>query len=201
MCYPCYQLWLKKNPSPTKLTTIGKTCTKCKQDKPLSEYNKTQRNKSGLEAHCRDCSVAHQTRWRKDNPDKGKEYNDRWRDRHPDYEQKELYRSAEYKRATYLSVGWDHFLKKTYKLSAEGFRTKLAAQGGGCAICGRRDSGEAGRQMHVDHCHKSGVIRGILCAPCNKGIGMLADSPDRLMSAATYLLQFVDVLREAQASD
>jgi hypothetical protein len=41
----------------------------------------------------------------------------------------------------------------------------------------------------VDHCHNTGVFRGILCNKCNRGIGLLEDDPARCRAAASYLLQ------------
>lgn len=70
---------------------------------------------------------------------------------------------------------------------AEGdYDRMLADQGGGCAICGR-DQCTSGNALAVDHCHTTGKIRGILCAPCNQALGLMADSPERLRSAVTYL--------------
>lgn len=60
----------------------------------------------------------------------------------------------------------------------------LEAQGGVCAIC-RRPSDPA--PLHVDHDHRTGAIRGLLCSPCNTAIGLLGDDPDRMMAAAAYL--------------
>ncbi len=63
----------------------------------------------------------------------------------------------------------------------------LEAQGGVCAICktavefGRRYSGA------VDHCHATGKIRGILCYPCNTGLGVFKDKVDSLRAAIDYL--------------
>lgn len=59
----------------------------------------------------------------------------------------------------------------------------LAAQGGRCAIC-RKDITE---KFVIDHSHESGLVRGLLCGPCNLGIGQLGDSAERLFSAALYL--------------
>jgi hypothetical protein len=41
--------------------------------------------------------------------------------------------------------------------------------------------------LHLDHCHGSGELRGILCLSCNQGLGNFADDPARLERAAAYL--------------
>lgn len=75
----------------------------------------------------------------------------------------------------------------------------LARQRGGCAICGQSETtpanhGRGPRSLAVDHDHRTGRVRGLLCANCNKALGCMADDPDRLLAAANYLLQQVDVL-------
>lgn len=54
-----------------------------------------------------------------------------------------------------------------------------------CAICGLADWGKKG--PCVDHCHKTGAVRGILCGRCNTGLGQFGDDPKRLLSAVSYL--------------
>lgn len=67
------------------------------------------------------------------------------------------------------------------------------AQGQACAICrcSIRDLGPGGKGqangMHVDHDHVTGRVRGLLCANCNTGIGLLGDDADRAEAAARYL--------------
>jgi predicted nucleic acid-binding Zn ribbon protein len=61
----------------------------------------------------------------------------------------------------------------------------LLAQHERCAICGGSDWGRKGPQ--VDHCHKTGRVRGVLCGNCNQGLGRFADDPARLRAAAAYL--------------
>lgn len=74
-------------------------------------------------------------------------------------------------------------LKKLYGLTVEDYEGMLHAQDSSCAICGHGFSA----RPHVDHCHSSGVIRGLLCQNCNLAIGLLKDNPDRCRSAAKYL--------------
>jgi hypothetical protein len=65
--------------------------------------------------------------------------------------------------------------------------TMLAAQNGRCAICPREISPEIARSLHVDHCHKTGRVRGLLCRKCNLGLGNYDDTPEHLEKAAAYL--------------
>lgn len=76
-------------------------------------------------------------------------------------------------------------LKHKYKLTLKGYLTMLERQLGRCAICGQ--AAETGKRLSVDHCHESGVVRGLLCQPCNIGLGMFRDIPSNLVSAARYL--------------
>lgn len=62
----------------------------------------------------------------------------------------------------------------------------LEAQGGKCAICGTTQC-STGRSLAVDHDHKTGAIRALLCAECNGAIGMLGDNPELCRTAASYL--------------
>lgn len=75
-----------------------------------------------------------------------------------------------------------------YGLSSIDYESMYEAQGGGCAICGREDSGVVNRQLLcVDHDHDTGEVRGLLCDSCNNGLGRFKDSPELLMSALQYL--------------
>jgi hypothetical protein len=60
------------------------------------------------------------------------------------------------------------------------------AQHRGCAICNCKTAGGMGN-FHLDHCHQTGRIRGLLCDRCNKMLGMAKDRPEILRAAAKYL--------------
>lgn len=64
------------------------------------------------------------------------------------------------------------------------YRILMKRQKNKCAICGIPFSES---KDHIDHCHSSGVVRGLLCSPCNVAIGFMKDDPERLRSAAKYL--------------
>ena len=79
----------------------------------------------------------------------------------------------------------DAYLKRTYKISIEDYEEKLMEQNGLCAICKGRCS--SGRKLAVDHNHKSGNVRGLLCNHCNRGLGFLKESPEIISNVLKYL--------------
>jgi hypothetical protein len=74
---------------------------------------------------------------------------------------------------------------RTYSITPEQYFAMLRAQGGVCAICARPPVSK--RDWHVDHDHKTGIIRGLLCNGCNTAIGQLRDNPALCRAAADYL--------------
>ena len=72
-------------------------------------------------------------------------------------------------------------LRVRYGLTEGEFERMRNAQGGRCAICGSVEA------LHVDHCHATGQVRGLLCGGCNSGIGRLRDDPELLMRGWEYL--------------
>lgn len=102
-----------------------------------------------------------------------------WRDRNPD-----RVRDAD--------------LRRKYGITLADYRDLLERQGGVCAIC-QKPPGESrpgqgrvqGRPVRpllaVDHDHETGKVRGLLCIPCNRGIGFLEDDPQIISRAADYL--------------
>lgn len=61
----------------------------------------------------------------------------------------------------------------------------LDKQNFACAICGSRE-----RRLGIDHCHKTGFVRGMLCNPCNSGLGFFQDEVALLARAIVYLQDF-----------
>lgn len=79
-----------------------------------------------------------------------------------------------------------------YGITPEQYDEMMVAQDYRCAIC-RQHQDEFVRAFAVDHDHKTGAVRGLLCRGCNTGIGNLADDPDRVFAAWAYLNQVVQL--------
>jgi hypothetical protein len=78
----------------------------------------------------------------------------------------------------------DAALKKKYGITKEQHDELLRNQGGVCAIC---KCHQRYQSLAVDHDHKTGHVRGLLCMQCNRGLGRFFDSPLRLRNAADYI--------------
>jgi hypothetical protein len=80
-------------------------------------------------------------------------------------------------------------LKRGYGMTVDEFDALLKTQNGCCAICGLPPRGKSKRTqvLHVDHDHARNVVRALLCADCNKAIGLLHEDPERCLAAAIYL--------------
>lgn len=63
----------------------------------------------------------------------------------------------------------DEHLRRLYGISQAKYEEMLDAQGGVCAICEEPPNG--GKALAVDHCHETGVVRGLLCSGCNGSLG------------------------------
>jgi len=84
---------------------------------------------------------------------------------------------------------WIRLLLKKYGLTEAQFYDLLDKQDGKCGICEIGISGIINRYRlaHVDHCHSTGKVRGLLCRKCNVGIGMFGDGHEVASKAVEYL--------------
>ncbi len=78
-------------------------------------------------------------------------------------------------------------LKKNYGMTPEEYDFLFTKQKGVCQICGRKPEDSPRKVLFVDHCHASKVVRGLLCDPCNRGLGAFQDNIESLKNAITYL--------------
>ena len=138
-------------------------CSKCKTEKPLSRF-RVDRRYDRLMAQCKDCINVVQKTWRTSNP--------------------------EYERMKYQQVKREtrerHLLRK-YKINLLDYQNMLTAQNGLCAICYAPEKQQFKKVFHVDHCHETGDVRGLLCRGCNHMLGAVSDDTATLQRAIDYL--------------
>lgn len=78
-------------------------------------------------------------------------------------------------------------VNSTYGLSESSYKELIEVQNNLCAICGKKDEGKV---LCVDHDHKTGQVRGLLCNNCNIGLGNLKDDIQIFQSAIEYLHKY-----------
>lgn len=138
-----------------------KSCNRCDLYLPLDYFYVDSRNKDGRKGICKGCS----------------NYSKKLRRSDP------LVRKSENSKRNESRNSRKENLKYRYNLTVEDYEKMLAQQDGLCLICEEN----LPMRSHIDHCHKSDVVRGILCPSCNTALGKFKDSPKLLRRAADYL--------------
>jgi hypothetical protein len=87
----------------------------------------------------------------------------------------------------YTKINKYSVMKKYYGISKEQYNSILLSQDFNCKLCGNKL--DLNKKTHIDHCHRTNSIRGILCHNCNVGIGHLQHDPELLRKAALYCEQ------------
>lgn len=192
---------------------VTKRCSHCGEFKPKTEFGKLHTQPDGLNYTCKSCCKAFAFARR----DKQREYGIGYRAKHKDRLQKRSHKYfmehhedmlkfmrqhyqankkqiSEWSKNKYVS---DSTFRNKRKLHARAMKAglddktyrsavyvNLVLQDGNCAICYRPIwQGD----FRLDHDHKTGAIRGLLCDKCNAAIGFLKDNPDYCRNAALYL--------------
>ena len=133
---------------------------------------------------CKECGEA--------SPDQFNWVNDRRKGRKP-YQLKSVCRSCLNKRRSRWPTSPEkkkgHHLRANYGITLKDYYRMLEEQGGRCLGCGalEADRPEGSRKWPVDHDHETGVVRGILCSPCNRALGLVRDNRETLKSLRRYL--------------
>lgn len=151
-------------------TCNNKVCTQV-NPQPLDNFFKDKNNKTdGHYSICKDCKKKSTYKWRDANKDK---YNESQRTFQRGYTSEERY---------------GHEIKRRYGCTLEQYNVMLTAQAGACAICKclHNPAVKKGR-LFVDHCHKTGAVRALLCSGCNSLLGYAKDDSRILLEAVAYL--------------
>jgi hypothetical protein len=164
-----------------------KVCTKCSQAKSLSEFIRRsgprgqQEGLAGRRAWCTSCYC---------------DYNREYRHTRPNVQEAARQNAKNWAKKNPDKVRNQSLVKK-FGVTLEERDEMLKQQGGKCANrkCGATDPGRyqskgregRPRDWHVDHCHKTNKIRGVLCPNCNLALGFVQDDTDRLQGLIEYL--------------
>jgi acetyltransferase-like isoleucine patch superfamily enzyme len=154
------------------VTDIGETriCSKCGEQKHILEYG-VRADTGRLDRRCRDCVAAYHRKWRKKNPGRSSAATRRWQLRNPEKVR-------------------DGHRRRSYGMEPGEFDARLEAQNRECAVCQKLIDESA----DVDHCHKTGKVRALLCRQCNRGLGQMRDDARYLQLALAYLHRFGEEL-------
>jgi hypothetical protein len=156
---------------------IERHCNGCDTTKSIEEFAKDRNDKSGYTYRCKVCRNKKQKEWVTRNPEKVKELNLKHRETRKEYystpERKFKYRKK--------------YIEKTFGIPYEEYERLFDLQSGVCAICSQPERSSKNSYLSVDHCHTTGVIRGLLCNSCNRALGYFYDSTSNLINAVNYL--------------
>jgi hypothetical protein len=175
-----------------------KECRHCHQVKTAELFCRHKWSKDGLHSYCKQCSRETAKAYRLANPErvkntktlyrqtehgarKNREQSNKWRLANP-----ERYKQLRKAHSEQVNLKRPvHRLLAEYGLTSDQFDALLISQTGRCAICASALIGK--RAANVDHCHVTGLVRGLLCTNCNCGLGRFRDDTSRLVAAADYL--------------
>jgi DNA-directed RNA polymerase subunit M/transcription elongation factor TFIIS len=154
-----------------------KFCNGCQSTLPVAEFY-IDRSRMVPKTRCRTCSKSATKAWRK---------------LQPDYETRRYQKVKGETRER-------HLIRK-YGVTSADYESMLVGQGGQCAICGAIAEDQPHKVFHVDHCHETGRVRGLLCRGCNHVLGHMKDDPEKLRKAIDYLAvpQIAQILGQAIA--
>ncbi|MCP4541701.1 MAG: hypothetical protein GY832_31600 [Chloroflexi bacterium] len=138
---------------------MTKYCPDCGATKSVKEFGKDRTRGDGRYPYCKICR-------NKRDKVKGKKY-----------------RKTEKGRR----VNREACLRYKYGITLDDYDRMFEAQNGVCAVCGKPQQSHNGRRLDVDHSHKTGGVRGLLCNKCNTVIGLVYEDRDILLKASEYL--------------
>lgn len=155
---------------------MTKTCSACAEILPVSNFHKGA-------SRCKECKRASAAayysknaddvrrkarEWHANNKDRAKSRMASWRAKNPTGHRKAYYAS-------------------TYGITPEDREAQMLRQGCACLLCATNLKEIPDRHVHVDHCHSTGKVRGLLCHWCNTRLGALEADPGWLARARSYL--------------
>jgi len=133
---------------------------------------------NGISSWCKKCRAVSVREWVRNNPEKRKVLKD--------LERLKIDRSRVLNPGKEWIKQRGYVLKCRYGITLKDYDDLLKKQNFKCAIC-HKDSQEMTYLLHVDHCHSSNKVRGLLCAKCNQFLGCIKDSVEALHRGIEYI--------------
>lgn len=143
-----------------------KLCKKCNKTKNFFEFSKDASKLDGYRHTCRECRNTQRRENRKANPEKFLKY-----ERLPEVKLKEK----------------NNVFNREYGISLLQYNEMLQQQGNVCKICQLSEYHKTKKNLTIDHCHKTGRVRGLLCHRCNCLIGLGKEKIENFERVITYL--------------
>jgi len=141
-----------------------KACTVCKQMLSMDNFYNRKSATNGKGYRCKSCDKKARNKWATENPERAR------------------------------VSGRERRLRHRYGVDLKWYEEQLKKQNYGCAICDIKENNvtrgvTSNLNFAVDHCHSTGMIRGLLCNQCNRALGMFKDSLLLINKAVNYLKQ------------
>jgi hypothetical protein len=161
-----------------------KHCYGCKRTMPADAFYVEKRAACGLSSRCKDCVGVYQRDQYARKPERSLESSRQYRAQQA--RKRDEFIAAESGEAPPTmkrEIG-------VYGIGIEEFCELNRLQSGRCAICHRLPDevkGHRSKRLYIDHCHETGVVRGLLCTSCNGAIGYFKNNVRTLIAAAKYL--------------
>jgi hypothetical protein len=177
------------------MDTQVKRCADCKIEKVLADFGPTtQQLKFGVKSRCRDCEKEYKRKWvqadpvrraRQDEATRNWQANNREKVRawNRDYKKRRFQEKPEQFRAYERKCR----LKRMYGVTPEWFDEQAEKQNGMCKICGGPPESKG---LCIDHNHKTGQVRALLCTRCNTALHKMENDLGWIRKAEAYLLEF-----------
>lgn len=139
-----------------------KTCSVCSKSLPASSYWKRNKSPDGLCVQCKDCM--------------------RSRRAERDWQVEKARQMEIHGPDRFYEMRRETILKHRYGMTYEDLREMEESQGNKCLSCQ-----SSPKKLHVDHCHDTGRVRGLLCGPCNRALGLMKEDVDSIIRLAEYI--------------
>lgn len=179
---------------------MTRVCNQCHIERPLDDFANDKNRRDGKSYTCKVCNRARTSAWAKANPKRARERGTQWRianrqrvrassRKHYAKNQERILARTKARRAAdpnrRATERWK-WIYRNYQMTREQWLALFDAQGARCGCC---TSTEPGSKLgwHTDHDHRTGVVRGIVCASCNVMLGGARDQIANLTAGIAYL--------------